>query len=67
MHHQLVITNIAVGNVLLWREWKASPLLVAFVVNEHPGSDHGSLRGRHPQPHDGVGNVGLAMSRTRSI
>jgi hypothetical protein len=27
----------------------------------------GSLRGRHVPPHDGVGSVGLVMSRTRSI
>src|ERR1700678_1392017 len=28
--------------------------------------DHGSLRDRHLPPHDGVGNAGLVMSRTRS-
>jgi hypothetical protein len=34
--------NVLAGVVRLWREWKASPLLVAFVVDERPGSDHGS-------------------------
>ncbi len=32
-----------------------------------PIGDHGSLRGRHLPPHDGVGNAGLVMSHTRSI
>jgi hypothetical protein len=28
--------------------------------------DHGSLRGRHVPPHDGVGSIGLVMSAARS-
>jgi hypothetical protein len=32
-----------------------------------PGSDHGSLRGRHLPPHDGVGNAGANGLACRKI
>ena len=53
------------GSVLLWRVWRSSPFSTAL-LRMGPRSDHGSLRGRHVPPHDGVGSVGLVMSTARS-